>query len=109
MQVWQRSNLTVGELITIPSELFIEPSKAEKRLLSATYIGETDAGLMVECSFIPGVRTSDTSKWHYKLFINWPSIWCGHVKVMRVNGEMVRARRMPGLPLALGQGVEEND
>ena len=103
MRTWQKSNLNVGETVKIPIELFIEPTKAEKRLVSTTYIGETDKGLIMDCSFMPGIHTNDKSKWHYKLFIDWASIWCGHVKVMRTNGEMLKARREKGLPLAPGQ------
>ena len=40
------------------------------------------------------------------MHINWASIWCGHVKIRRTNGEMIKARRAPGQPLALGQGLK---
>lgn len=100
---WQRSNLVVGELLVIPKSLFIEPEKAINRLLNVTYVGETDAGILVDCSFKPGVHTNNPDKWHYKMLINWASIWAGHVKVLRTNGEQVHARRAKGQPLALGQ------
>ena len=103
MRTWQKSNLKVGESVKIPIELFIEPIKAVPRLIVTTYIGETDNGIMVDCSFQPGIHTNDKSKWHYKVFIDWASIWCGHVRVMRTNGELIKARRAKGLPLAPGQ------
>lgn len=102
---WEKSNLVVGETLVVPKELFIEPEKAYKRLETATYIGENDAGIFVEFQFKPGVYPKNKEYWRYKMCINWASIWAGHVKIMRTNGEMVRARRAHGEPLAPGQGL----
>lgn len=102
---WEKSNLVVGETLVIPKELFVEPEKASKRLETATYIGETDAGIFVEFQFMPGIFPKNKEYWRYKRMINWSSIWCGQVKVKRANGEMVRARRAIGEPLAPGQGL----
>jgi len=103
---WLRSDLAIGETLVVPKELFIEPEKASKRLETATYIGENESGIFIEYQFRPGVFPKNKEYWRYKMHINWASIWCGHVKIRRTNGEMIRARRAPGQPLALGQGLK---
>ena len=92
MKGWQRSGLTMGEKLIIPSRLFIEPTKAVDRLISTTYVGETDAGLMVECTFIPPVGHTKPS--HYRMMLNWASIYCGAVHVQKEDGSTIYARRV---------------
>lgn len=100
---WRKSNLVYGESVRIPKELFITAENAVKRLLSASYIGETDTGIMIDCVFKPSIRAIAPEHFHYKVFITWASIWDGSVKVYRSDGEQVHAYRQKGLPLAIGQ------
>lgn len=100
---WVRSDLVVGETLKVPSELFVEPYKAQKNLISATYVGENNSGIFIDFKFNPGVCTTEPKTWHYRLMIPWASIWCGHTKICRTNGEQVRAYRKKGQALALGQ------
>ena len=92
-KIWQRSDLKLGEELKISNQVFIEPLKAAERLEGIYYIGETDAGIIVDCLFKPalGRRAEDC---HYKIMINWGQIYCGDVKVSRVNGENIRAKRI---------------
>lgn len=94
MNVWQKSNLNIGDELTISRSLFIEPQKAKKRLVAVYYIGETENGIMVDCSFRPPVKTDNPELYHYKMMINWSSIYCGHVIVLGPDGTMVRTRRI---------------
>lgn len=92
-KIWQRSNLKLGEELKISKQVFIEPLKAMERLTGIYYIGETNAGIMVDCMFKPafGRRAEDC---HYKIMINWGQIYCGDVKVSRANGESIHAKRI---------------
>ena len=90
MKDWLPSDLMKDELLQIPKELFIEPSKAIQNLLYTKYIGETDAGIMVECGFRPSVGQTEPAT--YRMFLNWASIFCGHIKVYRQDGSLLRAK-----------------
>lgn len=93
MNVWQKSDLIYGEQVKIPNKLFVS-SEAHKRLISANYVGENDNGIMIDCVFKPAVNTMTPETFHYRMFINWASISCGDVHVLRMDGEMVRAKRV---------------
>lgn len=94
MNVWQKSNLNLGDELAISSSLFIEPQKAKQRLIAVYYIGETEHGILVDCSFRPSIGTNNPAQYHYKMMINWSSIYCGHVTVLGPDGTMVRTRRI---------------
>lgn len=94
-----KSELQYGEEVKIPRELFVsESAKQGKRLISSKYIGENGSGIIVDCRFVPAFDTKNADSFHYKVMINWASIWCGHHKVFRADGTPVRARRYPYLP-----------
>ena len=105
---WRRSDLVVGETLMTPPELYIEPNKAPKRLESATYVGENESGIFIDFKFKPSIRALNPDSYHYRMMINWASIWSGQVKVYRTNGEPVKAYRQKGQVLALGQARYEN-
>lgn len=100
---WEKSNLIFGEELKIPKALFIEPDKAIKRLESVNYVGENKFGIMIDCVFRSSFATSSPKGFHYRMMINWASIWCGHIKIHRKDGEQVFARRKKGEPVAIGQ------
>ena len=104
---WKRSGLTIGTPLTIPVDLFIEPTKALDRLESVTYVGENSAGIMVDCKFLPAFNTINPEGSHYRMFLNWASIWCGQLHVLKEDGTMLRAEREDGVPTV--QSVLEAD
>lgn len=91
---WLKSGLILGEEIRIPISLFTTSiDTIEERLKSVNYVGETDSGIMLDCRFQPGVATKNPDSWHYRMMINWATIWCGQLKLYRKDGTMIRARR----------------
>lgn len=91
---WQRSGLKVGEEIRIPTDLFVTGKQALERLVSATYIGEVSAGLLVSCKFKPGLRNTISNEVGYRIMIPWASIYCGQVKVYRDDSTSIIAKRI---------------
>ena len=89
---WQRSNLKVGDEVRISSALLVAGDIAAEKLVRTTYIGESSTGLLLDCEFV--------KEQHYKMFIDWASIWCAHVNVYRNDSTRIDARRLPGRPLA---------
>lgn len=103
---WEKSRLTAGTRLRIPDSLFVEPTKAVERLISVTFVGENNAGIMVDCVFKPNWGNTVSRLNHYRIMINWASIWCGHIKVYTEDGEMLRAHREVGMPTI--ESVEED-
>lgn len=95
---WDISRLTVGTRVRIPRDLFIEPTKAVDRLISATFIGEYDAGILLDCRFQSSFNAINPNANHYRMMINWASIWCGHVRIYTEDGQQIKAYRQPGVP-----------
>ena len=93
MGVWAKSDLCIGEDLKVPSSLFVEGEKSQKRLLSSQYIGESHAGIFIKCSFQPPVGSNAPRSNSYIIMINWQSIWCGAVKIRRIDGTLVKAVR----------------
>lgn len=106
---WEKSGIAIGTEVRLPASMFIEPSKAPQRLISATIYGENESGLIVDCKFIPSFQTINPNASHYKMFLTWASIWCGHIKVYTEDGEMIRAYREEGCPLSDSQRMVEVD
>lgn len=104
---WERSRIPIGTRVRIPDSLFVEPTKAKERLVSATIVGETDSGLIIDCVFRPGILSTNKEGNHYKITLNWASIWCGQLRVYFENGEMLRAYREVGMPVI--ELAEENE
>ena len=100
---WEKSNLVYGEELKVPVSIFVEPEKAGKRLVSANYVGENDAGIMIDFVFRPATNSIAPESFHYRRMVNWASIWAGHVKISRKDGEQIFAKREKGLPVAIGQ------
>lgn len=92
-RTWKKSSLKKGESLVVPFDLFVEPEKVKKRLLSVVYVGETQYGILVDCFFEPSVGCKNPSSCHYRKFINWASIYCGNVKVKRIDGASISAKR----------------
>lgn len=91
MKDWQKSKLHYGERIKIPDTVFVQDGK---RCTDAYYIGETDSGIILQVNFMPGWDTQEPT-WNYKYFVNWASIWCGHIKLFsKESGEEIRAKRL---------------
>jgi len=86
---WYKSDLVIGEKLRVPSSLFVEGEKAAQRLRYVEYIGETNTGMWIDCHFEPSLNVPE-DKAHYKIMINWASIYCGHVNIYRENGSAVR-------------------
>lgn len=95
---WQSSNLRVGEELRISTSLFIGGESVYERIESITYLGESSTGILVDCTFKPSVKNMKSP--HYRLFINWASIWSGQVKIYSGDGSQVIAKRMKGQPIA---------
>lgn len=93
MRKWQRSNLIIGESVKIPPSLFIEPCKATANLIRVEYAGETDRGILLDFFFKPAINTNNPEGFHYKRFIDWTAIYCGLVKLYKIDGEMIRAKK----------------
>lgn len=91
---WQRSDLKIGEEIRIPSSLFITGTQAVERLISVTYIGEVDTGILVDCKFKASIKNIISDSTHYRMMIPWASIYCGHVSVYRDDSTSIVARRI---------------
>lgn len=96
MRLWQRSDLVVGEELKVYGPVFQQYEEAKKNLISAKFIGENDNGIFIEFTFKPNVVNpfGCTNDKKYKTMINWNSIYCGHVKVIRTNGENIYAKRI---------------
>ena len=84
---WEKSDLQIGEELKLPDDLFVMGSK---HLIRARYIGETEKGILAECEFVPSPLSEEIN--HYRIFINWSSIWCGAIKVSSGNCP-IRARK----------------
>jgi len=80
----QRSFLTKGELVTVSNVIYQEPENARKNLIASRFVDEFSNGIEIECEFPDG---------KYRRFINWPSIYAGHIKVKDSFGNEVRAVR----------------
>ena len=93
---WEKSGLKPGDDLIIPTSLFVEPSKAPARLVSTKYLSENEAGILIECTFLPSFGLPDAK---YKMFLNWASIFCGQIKVKLPNGDILRAYREEGQPI----------
>ena len=90
---WKPSGLSIGTEVRFPKEYFEAPKEAKERLESATIIGETESGILVDCRFKPSLRTINPNASHYRMFFSWASIWCGYTKVYTEDGEPIRAYR----------------
>lgn len=91
---WQRSTLSYGDEVKLPDSIFIGGNS--KRLLSSWYIGETAAGLLIELTFLPPILSEEAENYHFKIFLNWASIFCGALKVSDSMGAPIRAVRIGG-------------
>lgn len=94
MVKWQRSTLSYGDEVKLPDSIFIGGNS--KRLLSSRYIGETVAGLLIELTFLPPFLSEEAENYHFKIFLNWASIFCGALKVSDSMGAPIRAVRIGG-------------
>lgn len=91
---WQRSTLSYGDEVKLPDSIFIGGNS--KRLLLSRYIGETAAGLLIELTFLPPILSEEAENYHFKIFLNWASIFCGALKVSDSMGAPIRAVRIGG-------------
>lgn len=94
MVKWQRSTLSYGDEVKLPDSIFIGGNS--KRLLSSRYISETAAGLLIELTFLPPILSEEAENYHFKIFLNWASIFCGALKVSDLMGAPIRAVRIGG-------------
>lgn len=94
MVKWQRSTLSYGDEVKLPDSIFVGGNS--KRLLSSQYIGETAAGLLIELTFLPPILSEEAENYHFKIFLNWASIFCGALKVSDSMGAPIRAVRIGG-------------
>lgn len=90
---WQRSTLSYGDEVKLPETVFISHGK---RLLSSRYIGETAAGLLIELKFLPPFLSEEAENYHFRIFLNWASIFCGALKVSDAMGTPIKAVRIGG-------------
>ena len=90
MGIWQKSDLYIGEDLKMPDDYF-ESSEAKYRLISSRFIGETENGIRIQFVFKPLLGSEENIS--YEAFINWNSIYCGAIKIVRTDGSLVRARR----------------
>lgn len=90
MAQWKRSNLQPGDTVKLPESVFITDGK---RLISSRYVSETAAGLLIELSFLPSYLSEEVVSYTFKTFLNWPSIYCGALKIRDGQGEEIRAIR----------------
>ena len=94
MVKWQCSTLSYGDEVKLPDSIFIGGNS--KRLLSSRYIGETAAGLLIELTFLPPILSEEAENYHFKIFLNWASIFCGALKVSDAMGTPIKAVRIGG-------------
>lgn len=90
---WKHSNLQRGDEVKLPDSVFICNGK---RLISSRYIDETAAGLLIELVFLPPSMCEDPGAYIFKTFINWPSVYCGALKIYDGAGKEIRAVRIGG-------------
>ena len=90
MAQWKRSNLQPGDTVKLPESVFITDGK---RLISSRYVSETAAGLLIELSFLSSYLSEEVASYTFKTFLNWPSIYCGALKIRDGQGEEIRAVR----------------
>ena len=90
-KVWEKSYIEVGTELIVPKSILIEPSKAVERWVATRYIGETEAGILIDLEFKKSLGAHNPC--HYKRFIDWASIWCGQIKISFKDGTMLRAVR----------------
>ena len=93
MAQWKRSNLQPGDTVKLPESVFITDGK---RLISSRYVSETAAGLLIELTFLPPILSEEAENYHFKIFLNWASIFCGALKVSDSMGAPIRAVRIGG-------------
>ena len=97
---WQRSGLKVGEEVRLPERICtsIVSRLESSRLLSATYIGETSAGMLFELKFMPAFGTTEPEMWHYRVIVDFAAVYCGQVKIVgEYLGEVVAKRKTAGV------------
>lgn len=96
MTEWQKSSLQIGDEVKVPTEFFETRELGQKRLLLSRHIGETAAGLLIELTFLPPILSEEAENYHFKIFLNWASIFCGALKVSDSMGAPIRAVRIGG-------------
>lgn len=82
----------MGDRLRIQESILI--TRNGKRLLRTEYAGETPNGILLRLFFEPGPFTED-KKWDYNIFVGWPSIFCGDVRLKTYDGRDVHAERVP--------------
>ena len=92
-QKWEKSGLEIGTKLRIPAHILQESEKAKDRLKECTYIGETNAGIIVDLKFQPAWGSREPEMYHYRRHINWADIWRGAVKVRLEDGALIRVFR----------------
>ena len=92
---WKNSGLEIGTRVKISNDVFVEPSKATKRLQYVEYIGETNSGIILNCVFKPAFGARDPKDYQYRLHVNWANIYCGDTKIQLADGSLLRAKRIP--------------
>ena len=93
MAQWKRSNLQPGDTVKLPDSVFITNGK---RLISSRYVSETAAGLLIELKFLPPFLSEEAENYHFRIFLNWASIFCGALKVSDAMGTPIKAVRIGG-------------
>ena len=87
---WTKSKLCYGSEVKIQSSLLV--SGYVENFIKAVYEGETKHGIMLRFFFESGFASEEPT-WDYAYFVSWPSIYCGHVKLMDMHGNYITAKR----------------
>lgn len=94
MRGWKPTDLSLGESLTLPDTFFEVPKTARERIIYCVYAGETKNGILVEIQYKP---TSDSieliTSWRIRRFIDFASIYCGRVKLIRRDKTPLRVER----------------
>lgn len=88
---WLRSGLHRGDRVRIQESMLITGNG--KRLIKTEYVDETERGIRLRLFFEPGPCTEDP-KWDYDVFIAWPELYCGNIRLKTFDGRDIRAERL---------------
>ena len=91
---WEKTDLKIGEEITLPDEFFEDAKIARRRILYSRYVGETETGLIIEIQYEKGFCSEEPmSSWRVQKFVDFAAIWCGAVELRRADHTRVMVTR----------------
>lgn len=95
---WKRTDLVMGEDLTLPDEMFSLPKVVRPRIEYCVYAGETETGIIVEIKYKKTIGNNGAT---VQKFIDFAAIWSGKVKIYRRGRIPVTVERKNPLDMAV--------